>query len=144
MGKFFEPEYIHLGIMFCVIAGIVLLVIIFLVVHFINKARETKGMTKEEKKAFRAEQNAAMERIMAEERNKSICENCHHYDGYGHCKANYKDKWVDNAAMDDGYFKKVYLRVNRTSTCDNFVSKYSETSKRMSDRENGIPPGFKK
>lgn len=144
MGKFFEPEYIHLGIMFCVIAGIVLLVIIFLIVHFVNKARETKGMSKEEKKAYRAEQNAAYEKALAEERSKPICENCHHYDGYGHCKANYTDKWVDNAANDGGYFKKVYLKVRSTSTCDNFLNKYSDASKRLSDREKGIPPGFKK
>ena len=49
--------------MFCVIAGIILIVIIFLVVHFVNEAKETKGMTKEEKKAFRAEQKPVMKKL---------------------------------------------------------------------------------
>ena len=62
MGILFEPEYIHLGIMFCVIAGIILIGIIILVLHFVNEAKETKGMTKEEKKAFRAEQKASYEK----------------------------------------------------------------------------------
>ena len=76
MGNLFEPEYIHFGIMFCVIAGIILIVINILVVHFVSEAKETKGMTKEEKKAFRAEQKASYEKALAEERSKPICANC--------------------------------------------------------------------
>ena len=144
MGNLFEPEYIHLGIMFCVIAGIILIVIIFLVVYFVNEAKETKGMTKEEKKTFRAEQKASYEKALAEERSKPICANCYYYDGYGHCKANSTQKWVDNAAMDDGYCKTVYLQVRPTPTCDNILSNYSDTAQRKRDREKGIPPGFKK
>ena len=46
--------------------------------------------------------------------------------------------------MDDGYFKTVYLKVRSMSTCDNFLSNYSDTAQRKRDREKGIAPSFKK
>jgi hypothetical protein len=134
---------IFLAIAVGVIGGLVGL---FLIVNQSMKIAEyrknTKGMSKEQKKEYRKMKRLEAKQAAEEDKNKPVCANCYYYES-GRCKLHTHSKWVSNADDTDGYYKDVGLRVRGTSSCGSFIHKYSDSAKSISNREKGRPDDFK-
>ena len=99
-----------------ILAVAVIVIVVAYIIGSIMEAKETKGMTKEEKDWYRQCQEEARQ----ERKKKEICENCVHYNFWrGTCKIHYSHKLVDTL-FDEAVEKKDYEKVSPGSSCNEF------------------------